>query len=120
MAYILSESPQTLDTAQSMAQRAVNRLIEQDPRQTRIRDTISETLAYIYMKKNLHDNAIEIYEQIVPRNQGNARWRYRYAMALFQKGDMPKARDELQRALATNPPKREADQIRQLLSQTGS
>ncbi len=119
MAFILAESPQTLDTAQTMAQRAVSRLVERDPRQTRIRDTISETLAYIYMKKNLHDSAIEIYEQIVPRNPGNATWRYRYAVALFQKGDMPKVRSELQKAKAANPPKKLADQIQQLLTQAG-
>ena len=113
MAYILAESDQTRDTAQTLAQRAVNRAQGNN----RIRDSISETLAYIYLRKNLHDNAIEIYEQIVARNPDNGRWRYRYAQALYQKGNMVEARSELEQALATRPPKREADQMRALLAQ---
>jgi Tfp pilus assembly protein PilF len=40
-------------------------------------------------------------------------------MALFQKGDRPRARKELEEALKNNPGKEEAAKIRELIGKVG-
>ena len=112
MAYILSESPSSLDTAMTLAQRA-RTLAPQNAH-------IAETLAWIYFKKHQTDEAIKLYSDIVARYPTRARWRYRYAMALLQKGDKPRARQELQAALAHAATQEEERRIKSLLAQAGS
>ena len=111
MAYILSESPSTLDTAMTLAQRA-RTLAPQNAH-------IAETLAWIYVKKHQTDEAIKLYRDLVARYPTRATWRYRYAMALLQKGDKPQARRELEIALAHAATREEERRIRSLLAQAG-
>ncbi len=112
MAYILADSASTLDQALELARKAVSRA----PRNP----NVAETLGWIYIKKNLYDQAIPIYEDIVTRYPDNPEWRYRYAMALVQKGDRVQARRELQEALARRPAADTEKRIRDLLTQVGS
>jgi hypothetical protein len=111
MAYLLAGSPSSLDTALTLAQRAIGRA-PGNP-------TIMDTLGWIYLKKNLSDNAIQIYQELAGRFPAEATWRYHLAMALFQKGDKPQARRELRTALRNHPTKAEETKIRNLLSQLG-
>ncbi len=112
VAYMLSESPNMLDTALSLAQKAVSRA----PGNAHI----AETLAWIYYKKGLSDSSIDIYRDICSRYPDNAKWRYRYALALYQKGDNPQARVELQQALASRPTPSQTKEINDLLAKIGS
>ncbi len=112
MAYILSESPSTLDTAMTLAQRA-RTLAPQNAH-------IAETLAWIYLKKHQTDEAIRLYRDLVARYPTRASWRYRYAMALLQKGDKPQARRELQAALPHAATQEEERRIKSLLAQAGA
>jgi len=45
--------------------------------------------------------------------------RHHLALALLKKGDRQKAKQELQIALSKNPPKNQADGIRQTLEENG-
>jgi Flp pilus assembly protein TadD len=108
LAYLLAENNGDLNLALSYAQRAKQRL----PTFSEITDT----LGWIYMKKNLTDNAIDNFKALVVQSPGNAIYHYHYAMALNQKGDRESARKECQAALADKPNKTQEDQIRQLLS----
>ena len=111
LAYLLAENNGDLNLALSYAQRAKQRL----PTFSEITDT----LGWIYMKKNLTDNAIDNFKALVVQVPGNAIYHYHYAMALNQKGDRESARKECQAALADKPNKAQEDQIRQLLSSLG-
>ena len=80
---------------------------------------VSDTLGWIYIKKNLSDNAIQIFQELVQQYPNQATFRFHLAMALFQKGDKPRAKKELEQALKSNPPKEEAGKIRELMTRLG-
>jgi tetratricopeptide (TPR) repeat protein len=108
LAYLLAENNGDLNEALSYAQRAKQRL----PTFTEITDT----LGWIYMKKNLPDSAIDNFKTLVVQAPQNPVYHYHYAMALNQKGDRDNARKECQAALADKPTKAQEDQIRALLA----
>lgn len=108
LAYMMAESGGDLDQALGMAQRAKQKL-PQDL-------NVADTLGWIYIKKNLSDNAVEIFRDLVAKQPGNSTYRFHLAMALFQKGDKPQARREAQAALQSKPSPEEAAQIKQFLA----
>jgi Flp pilus assembly protein TadD len=108
LAYLLAENNGDLNEALSYAQKAKQRL----PTFTEITDT----LGWIYMKKNLPDSAIDNFKTLVVQAPDNPIYHYHYAMALNQKGDRENARKECQAALADKPNKVQEQQIRALLS----
>ena len=93
--------------ALTFAQRA-NQKLPQAPE-------IADTLGWIYLKKNLPDNAMEIFKSNISKSPKNSTYRYHLGMALFQKGDKVRARQELQVALTNNPSKEEAANIKELI-----
>ena len=74
------------------------------------------TLGWIYLKKNLPDNALELFKNNVTKVPTNSTYRYHLGMALYQKGDKVHAKQELQTALTHNPSKEEAANIKELIS----
>ena len=108
LAMLLADNNGDLNEALGYAQRAKQKL----PSYTEITDT----LGWIYLKKNLTDSAIDTFRTIVVQAPTNPIYHYHYAMALNQKGDRDTARKECQSALANKPDKAQEDQIRQLLS----
>ena len=111
LAFLLAESGGDLDQALTMAQRAkqlLPNLFE-----------VSDTLGWIYLKKNLSDNAIDIFKDLVTKQPGHSTYRYHLAMALTQKGDKPRALKELQEALKANPAKEERAKIQEMIAKLG-
>jgi len=109
LAYIIAESAGgDLDQALTFAQRANQKL----PQAVEIADT----LGWIYLKKNLPDNALEIFRNNVSKAPKNSTYRYHLGMALYQKGDKVKAKQELQAALAQKPSKEEEANIKELIA----
>jgi tetratricopeptide (TPR) repeat protein len=111
LAYLITESNGDLNEALTYAQRAKQKL----PNYTEITDT----LGWIYLKKNLTDSAIDTYKGLVVQAPQNPIFHYHYAMALTQKGDRDSARRECQAALADKPSKTQENDIRQLMSKLG-
>ena len=111
LAYLISESNGDLDTALTYATRAKQRL-PQHPE-------VNDTLGWIYLKKNLTDNALETFRNLVIQAPQSPTYHYHYAMALMQKGDRERARKECQAALADKPGKEQAGQIQALLNKLG-
>lgn len=112
LAYLLAETGGNLDVALTYAQRAKQKspqLLE-----------ISDTLGWIYLKKNLSDNAVEIFQTLVSKSPDNSSFHYHLGMALYQKGDKAKALKELQAALQTKPDKIEEQKIRDLIGKISS
>ncbi|MCS6951557.1 MAG: tetratricopeptide repeat protein [Bryobacterales bacterium] len=111
LAYVIAESGGDLDLALTYAQRARQRLPNSDD--------VADTIGWIYVKKNLSANAIAIYEQLIARQPNNPTFRYHYAVALLQKGDKARARQELLAALRNRPSKEEEGRIRELMGRIG-
>jgi tetratricopeptide (TPR) repeat protein len=111
LAFLLAENGGDLNDAVTYAQRAKQLLPGLNE--------ISDTLGWIYLKKNLSDNAIQIFQELVTKAPNNSTFRYHLGMAFSQKGDKPRAIKELQQALRSNPPKDEEGKIRDLISKLG-
>jgi tetratricopeptide (TPR) repeat protein len=110
-AFLMAEHGGDLDVALTMAQQAKRMLPNLDE--------VSDTLGWIYLKKNLSDNAIDIFKDLVGKNPHASTYRFHLGMALFQKGDKPAALKQLQEALKDNPAKGESDKIKELISKIG-
>jgi tetratricopeptide (TPR) repeat protein len=111
LAYLISESNGDLNLALTYAQTAKQKL----PNFTEI----SDTLGWIYLKKNLTDSAIDQFKSLVVQAPQNPVYHYHYAMALNQKGDRENARKECQAALNNRPTKAQENDIRQLMTKIG-
>jgi tetratricopeptide (TPR) repeat protein len=108
LAYLMAEHNGDLDDALTKAGRAKQLLPNLNE--------VSDTLGWIYLKKNLSDSAIQIFKELVQKAPNQATFRYHLAMAYSQKGDKPNAIKELQQALKNGPTKDEKDKIQALLS----
>jgi Flp pilus assembly protein TadD len=110
-AYAIAETGGDMDMALTYAQQAKQKF-PQDL-------NVADTLGWIYIKKNLYDNAIQLYRPLVAQAPGNATFRYHLGMALSQKGDKIAARKELEAALRNRPSKEEEGKIRELMAKIG-
>ena len=111
LAYLISESNGDLNEALTYAQRAKQKL----PNFSEITDTIG----WIYLKKNLTDSAIDNFKSLIIQAPQNPVFHYHYAMALNQKGDREAAKKECQVALNNRPTKSQEADIRKLLAKIG-
>lgn len=111
LAYLMAESGTELDQALTLAQRAKQAM----PQEVNVADT----LGWIYIKKNLSDNAIDIYRDLTRRQPERSTFHYHLGMALFQKGDRTQAKQSLLTALRNKPAKEEEVKIRELLGRIG-
>ncbi|MGO9256106.1 MAG: tetratricopeptide repeat protein [Bryobacteraceae bacterium] len=112
LAFLMAEHNGDLDDALSKAQRAKQLLPEMTE--------VSDTLGWIFLKKNLSDSALDTFRELVNKAPNQSTYRYHLGMALAQKGDKIKAIKELQEALKYNPSKNERDEIQQLLTKLGA
>ncbi|MEO5922735.1 MAG: tetratricopeptide repeat protein [Bryobacteraceae bacterium] len=107
LAFIKAEEGTDLDSALSMAQRAYQAAPGSPD--------ITDTLGWVYIRKNLSQEAIRLFTDLVKKYPANPVYRLHYAMALKQKGDLPAAKRELEAALQNGPSKDEAAKIQELL-----
>ncbi len=108
LAYLITETNGDLTTAMSYATQAKQQLpnfLE-----------VSDTIGWIYLKKNNPDGAVEEFKRLVAQAPANAIYHYHYAMALQQKGDVTGAKAECEVALLNRPQKDLADEIHALQS----
>lgn len=108
LAFILAQDGAELDQALTLVQRAKQHMPASHE--------ISDTLGWIYLKKNLNSSALQIFRGLVQQQPNNPTYRYHLALALAQEGDRLSARRELQRALETKPAPDESDKIKQLMA----
>ena len=112
LAYLIVESGGDPDLALTYAQRARQEM----PHELGFADTVG----VIYLKKNLVDSALEIFEDLVRKNPGYPVFRLHLGEALLRKGETAKARKELQVALASKPSLEETARIKELLAKAGT
>jgi Flp pilus assembly protein TadD len=108
MAFYLAENGGNLDEAQRLAQRAVQKA----PAEA----NFSDTLGWIYVKKNMHGAAAQIFRNLVEKQPNNSTLHYHLAVALMGQGDSGGAAYELRAALSRSPAKEEEQRIRTLLA----
>ena len=111
LAYVLADTGGNLDRALSLAQRAKQRMPQNF--------TVSDTLGWIYIKKNLNDSALGLFRDLVAKAPGKSTYRYHYAIALLQNGDKLAAKKELEAALQNKPSKEEEARIKELINKIG-
>jgi tetratricopeptide (TPR) repeat protein len=107
-AFLIAEHGGDLDLALTRAQRATQ-LLPKYPE-------VADTLGWIYLKKNLSDNAIEYFKRNVAAQPNSSTYRYHLGMAWYQKGDKAQARQALVEALKYNPSTYERQKIQELMA----
>jgi tetratricopeptide (TPR) repeat protein len=107
LAYLEANKGTNLDQAQTMAQRA----LQKAPNSAEIADT----LGWIYIKKNQSEEAVRVFQDLVTKQPKNPKFHYHYGMALYEKGDKPSTKRELEAALQDKPSKEDEAKIRDLL-----
>jgi len=108
LAYLDAQAGVDLDQALAHAQRA-QQSAPDDP-------NIEDTLALVYIRKNLTQEGIRMLRGLVSRNPDNPAFHLHLALALYQKGDRPTARRELEAASHNNPTSQEQARIKELLA----
>jgi len=96
LAMITAEGGGNLDQAQTYAERA-KKGAPNEP-------NVSDTLGYVYLRKNLNAQAAEIFRQNVQQYPQNPAFRFHLAMALLKTGDKQGAREQASKALQAAPP----------------
>jgi tetratricopeptide (TPR) repeat protein len=107
IAYFMAESGTDLDQALTYAQRAK----QQMPNNL----DVADTLGWVYIKKNLSDDAIKIFRDLLQKKPDHVTWRYHLAIALVQKGDRLQAKKEIETAMKNNPTQDETQKLKELL-----
>jgi tetratricopeptide (TPR) repeat protein len=112
LAFMHAEAGTNLDQALSLAQTAKAGLPD-DP-------NISDTLGWVYYKRNLSSTAIDAFQQSVKKDPANAIYHYHLGLALLQSKNEAGARAALERALQLKlQPKEEAEARKALASIQG-
>jgi tetratricopeptide (TPR) repeat protein len=111
LAYMIADNGGDLDQALTYAQRAKAK-VPTEP-------NIADTLGWIYIKKNLSDNAITVFRDLTTKYPDKAVYHYHLAMALYQKGEKPEAKRSCETALKNKPSKDEEQRIRELIARIG-
>jgi Flp pilus assembly protein TadD len=111
LAFLLAETGGDLNDALTKVQRA--KQIRPEVAE------ISDTLGWIYLKKGLADNAIDVFKELVAKAPHQATYRFHLGMAYSQKGDKTKAMEQLKEALKSNPHADEKDKIQALIAKLG-
>ena len=107
-AFLIAEHGGDLDLALTRAQRATQ-LLPKYPE-------VADTLGWIYLKKNLSDQAIDLFKRNVEQQPNSSTYRYHLGMAWYQKGDKTQARQALVEALKYNPSSYEKQRIQELMA----
>ena len=111
LAYLNADGGVDLDQALTYARQAQ----QKRPNDPNVRDTV----ALIYIRKNLTEDSLRLLRDLVNQKPENPTFHLHLAMALYQKGDRPLAKKELETALRNKPTEREQATIRKLLAKVG-
>lgn len=108
LAWIMAETGGNLDVALQLAQTAVQKLPNVPQ--------VSDTLGWVYFKKDLHQMAVSAFEQSVKQDPNNAGYQYHLGLAHQKAGNFSRARAAFEAAVKADPKHQEA---RAELTKTG-
>ena len=107
MAWIYTENGGNIDVALHLAEEAKGQRPD-DP-------SISDTLGWIYVKKQNYDAAIRLLRGSVAKNPADAAYQYHLGMAYYYSGDKASAKEALQASLKLKPDAPQAGEEKRLL-----
>ncbi len=107
LAFWLAEEGGDLDRALRLAEHAVQKVREEP--------SFTDTLGWVYLKKNMVDAALQVFVGLSQKYPDNSSFRYHLGATLAAKGDSSKARAALEQALSLGPDKADERKIRDLL-----
>jgi len=113
LAYMTADSgnASSLDQALTYAERAKKRAPDSPD--------VSDTLGFVYYKKDLNSEALRIFRQLSTDHPQNTTFRLHLAMALAKSGDKQSARDEATKAMQSATTPEEKNRISSFLSSLG-
>jgi tetratricopeptide (TPR) repeat protein len=111
VAFLNAEAGTNLDQAMTFAEKAKQRFPNSPD--------ISDTLGYVYYQKNLNNQALQIFRELVSAHENNPTFRLHLAMALEKSGEKGAARDEARKALQLATQPQLQTQIKTFLNQLG-
>ncbi|HUL72425.1 MAG TPA: tetratricopeptide repeat protein [Vicinamibacterales bacterium] len=111
LAWIYVASNRNLDEALQLAQTALQGLPDEPH--------VTDTLGWIYYRKDMAQQAVPYLESSVQKNPGDPAGYYHLGMAYVRAGDLEKGRKSLQRALSGNPQFDGVAEARKTLAQLG-
>jgi tetratricopeptide (TPR) repeat protein len=112
LAWLYASAKHKLDEALQLAQTAQQQMPGEP--------SISDTLGWIYVQKNMPARAIEPLETSVEKVPANPVFQYHLGMAYMQTGDFDKAKRFLTKALSLNPSFEGAADARKALASIGA
>ncbi|MGB7575680.1 MAG: tetratricopeptide repeat protein, partial [Thermodesulfobacteriota bacterium] len=95
LAYLYAEKGENIDEALNLAQSAKEQFPD-DPH-------ISDTLGWVYYRKNIFTRAITYLKEANEKISDNSMIRYHLGMAYYKNGDKEDAKRELRKALELDP-----------------
>jgi Tfp pilus assembly protein PilF len=107
LAYLYAEKGENVDEALNLAQMAKEQFPE-DP-------SISDTLGWVYYKKNIPTRAIVYFKEALEKVKDNAVIHYHLGLAYFKNNQKDLARQELKKALEIDPKFAGAEEARATL-----
>jgi Flp pilus assembly protein TadD len=111
VAYAKADEGVDLDNALTLAEKARSKKPD-DP-------DVLDTVGLIFLKKNSTDEGLRLLKELVARVPNNPTYHLHFALALYQKGNKPEAKKELQTAMRSNPSERDQQRIRELMAKIG-
>jgi tetratricopeptide (TPR) repeat protein len=111
LSYLMAQSGESLDEALALARKGQEVATEQN-----LKNSLQDTLGWIYLKKNMYDNALQSFQVAVDKNPGSMTFRYHLGTTLYQMGNKSRAKTELEAALAATPKSEDEPKIRELLA----
>ena len=111
LAFLNAQDGVNLDQAMTYAEKAKQKLPNSPD--------ISDTLGYVYYRKQLNTEALQIFKDLVAAHQDNPTFLLHFAMALQKNGEKGAARDEAQKALQLSTRPEQQNEIKSFLSQLG-
>jgi predicted Zn-dependent protease len=109
--FYLAEQGTNLDLALTYAQKARSKE-PTDP-------MVADTLGYVYLKKNLPENAASIFTELTAKYPKVALFHIRLATAYLQAGEKEKAKRQLDDARKANPTPADQQEIQKLAGRLG-
>jgi len=108
LAWILARSGKDLDRALELARRAKVAMPDSP--------AVSDTLAWIYYKRQLFDSAAPLISDALKKQPENANYYWHYAAILDGQGKKNEAKNQLAKALQKRPELRNQDEVKQLMT----
>jgi tetratricopeptide (TPR) repeat protein len=108
LAWVYAEHGGSIDLALKLAQEAS----EQEPDSP----DVSDTLAWVLVKKQNYGTAIKLLQDCVQKEPKNAGFNYHLGVAYYHAGRKPEAEQALRAALKLEPGSNNADQAKELLA----